>query len=112
MSPVQLRNLGIPRSKPEDGKGLLRTRRPGTGHFGNSGGWEETAGNHTHSAIHLPIHQKPQTRALERYGSRFSAPPSPQNSIPMEHVKKEFQPRITLGRTWGKFPEDLSQRDS
>ncbi|MBW0487428.1 hypothetical protein O181_027143 [Austropuccinia psidii MF-1] len=29
----------------------------------------------------------------------------------MEHGQKEVQPGIPLGRTWSKFPEDLSQRD-
>ncbi|MBW0488654.1 hypothetical protein O181_028369 [Austropuccinia psidii MF-1] len=29
----------------------------------------------------------------------------------MEHEKQEVQPGIPLGRTWSKFPEDLSQRD-
>ncbi|MBW0519221.1 hypothetical protein O181_058936 [Austropuccinia psidii MF-1] len=30
----------------------------------------------------------------------------------MEHVKQEVQPSIPLGRTWSKFPEDMSQRDT
>ncbi|MBW0580790.1 hypothetical protein O181_120505 [Austropuccinia psidii MF-1] len=29
----------------------------------------------------------------------------------MEHGQKEVQPGIPRGRTWGKFPEDFSQRD-
>ncbi|MBW0493343.1 hypothetical protein O181_033058 [Austropuccinia psidii MF-1] len=29
----------------------------------------------------------------------------------MEHGQQEAQPGIPLGRTWSKFPEDLSQRD-
>ncbi|MBW0510349.1 hypothetical protein O181_050064 [Austropuccinia psidii MF-1] len=29
----------------------------------------------------------------------------------MDHEQQEVQPGITLGRTWRKFPEDLSQRD-
>ncbi|MBW0553099.1 hypothetical protein O181_092814 [Austropuccinia psidii MF-1] len=29
----------------------------------------------------------------------------------MEHGKQEVRPGISLGRTWRKFPEDLSQRD-
>ncbi|MBW0481311.1 hypothetical protein O181_021026 [Austropuccinia psidii MF-1] len=29
----------------------------------------------------------------------------------MEHGQQEVQPSITLGTTWGKFPEDMSQRD-
>ncbi|MBW0547826.1 hypothetical protein O181_087541 [Austropuccinia psidii MF-1] len=99
MSPVHLRNIGIPRNQPEDRKGLLRMSRPEKGHFGHSGGWQATEGNDTHSANHLPSQQKTQTKGLEGYGSRSSAPPAPQRSITMEHEKKEFQPRITLGRS-------------
>ncbi|MBW0558401.1 hypothetical protein O181_098116 [Austropuccinia psidii MF-1] len=40
-------------------------RRPGTGHLGHSGGWQDTEVNHTQSAIHLQIQQQPQTRGLE-----------------------------------------------
>ncbi|MBW0539820.1 hypothetical protein O181_079535, partial [Austropuccinia psidii MF-1] len=29
----------------------------------------------------------------------------------MEHGQQEVQPSISLGRTWSKLPEDLSQRD-
>ncbi|MBW0478054.1 hypothetical protein O181_017769 [Austropuccinia psidii MF-1] len=29
----------------------------------------------------------------------------------MEHVQQEVQPGISLGKTWRKLPEDLSQRD-
>ncbi|MBW0588567.1 hypothetical protein O181_128282 [Austropuccinia psidii MF-1] len=29
----------------------------------------------------------------------------------MEHGKQEVSPSIPLGRTWSKFPEDMSQRD-
>ncbi|MBW0528665.1 hypothetical protein O181_068380 [Austropuccinia psidii MF-1] len=73
MSPVHLRNLGIRRNQPEDREGLSRTRRPGRGHLGHSGGWQDIEGNQTHSAIHIPIQQKPQTRGLEGYGSSSSA---------------------------------------
>ncbi|MBW0464388.1 hypothetical protein O181_004103 [Austropuccinia psidii MF-1] len=31
--------------------------------------------------------------------------------ISMGHGKQEVQPSIRLGRTWRKFPEDMSQRD-
>ncbi|MBW0573286.1 hypothetical protein O181_113001 [Austropuccinia psidii MF-1] len=31
--------------------------------------------------------------------------------ISMEHGKQEVQPGISLGRTWSKLPENLSQRD-
>ncbi|MBW0593051.1 hypothetical protein O181_132766 [Austropuccinia psidii MF-1] len=78
MSPVHLRNLGFQRNQPEDRDGLSRTRIPGRGHLGHSGGWQDTEGNHTHSSIHFAIQQEPQTRGLERYGSSFSAPPTPQ----------------------------------
>ncbi|MBW0502493.1 hypothetical protein O181_042208 [Austropuccinia psidii MF-1] len=30
----------------------------------------------------------------------------------MEHGQQEVQPGISMGRTWSKFPEDLSQRDN
>ncbi|MBW0461995.1 hypothetical protein O181_001710 [Austropuccinia psidii MF-1] len=111
MSHVHLRNLGIPRNQPENREGLFRTRRPGRGHLGHSGGWKETEGNHTHSAIHLPIKQKPQARGMEGYGSSSLAPPTPQRSFPMEHGQKEVQTGIPLGITWSKFPQDMSQRD-
>ncbi|MBW0548105.1 hypothetical protein O181_087820 [Austropuccinia psidii MF-1] len=39
-----------------------------------------------------------------------SALPTPQRFISMEHGQQEVQPSISLGRTWSKFPEDLSQR--
>ncbi|MBW0561249.1 hypothetical protein O181_100964 [Austropuccinia psidii MF-1] len=111
MSSVHLRNLGILRSQPEDKEGLFKTRRPGREHLGHSGGWQDTEGNHTHSAINLTILQKPQTRGMEGYGSSSSAPPKPQRSFTMEHGQQEVQPSIPLGRTWSKLPEDMSQRD-
>ncbi|MBW0482575.1 hypothetical protein O181_022290 [Austropuccinia psidii MF-1] len=85
MSPVHLRDLGFQRNQPEDRKGLSRTRRPERGHLGHSG--------------------------LERQRSSSSAPPTPQKFISREHGQQEVQPGISLGRTWSKFPEDLSQRD-
>ncbi|MBW0471255.1 hypothetical protein O181_010970 [Austropuccinia psidii MF-1] len=112
MSPVHLRNIGIPRNQPDDREGLSRTRRPGRGSLGHSSGWQDTEGNHTHSAIHLPFPQRPQTRGLEAYGSSSSAPPTPQRSFPMENGQQEVQPSILLGRTWSKLPEDMSQRDT
>ncbi|MBW0517972.1 hypothetical protein O181_057687 [Austropuccinia psidii MF-1] len=105
MSPVHLRN------QPQDREGLSRRRRPGRGHLGHSSEWQDTKGNHTHSSVHLQIQQKPQTRVLEGYGSSSSAPPTPQRSFPMEHGQQEVQPSITLGRTWSKLQEDMSQRD-
>ncbi|MBW0485635.1 hypothetical protein O181_025350 [Austropuccinia psidii MF-1] len=112
MSPVNLRNLGIPRNQAEDIEGLSRARRPGRGHLGHTGGWQETEGDHTHSAIHLTIQHRPKTRGLEGYGSSSSAPPTPQRSFPMKHGKQEVQPSIPLGRTWRKLPEDMYQRDT
>ncbi|MBW0527215.1 hypothetical protein O181_066930 [Austropuccinia psidii MF-1] len=111
MSPVHLRKLEITRNQPEDIEGLSRTRRPGRGHLGHSGGWQDTEGIHTHSAIHLPIQHKPQTRGLEGYESSSSPPPTPQRPFPMKHGQQKFQPRITLGRTWRKLPEDMYQID-
>ncbi|MBW0579296.1 hypothetical protein O181_119011 [Austropuccinia psidii MF-1] len=75
MSPVHLRKLGISRNQPEDREGLLRTRRPGRGQLGYSGEWQETEGNHTNSATHLPIQKKTKARGLEGSGSISSAPP-------------------------------------
>ncbi|MBW0475103.1 hypothetical protein O181_014818 [Austropuccinia psidii MF-1] len=54
---------------------------------------------------------KPQTRGLEVYLSGSSAPPTPQGPFAMEHGQQEVQPSIPLGRTWSKFPEDISPRD-
>ncbi|MBW0586470.1 hypothetical protein O181_126185 [Austropuccinia psidii MF-1] len=111
MSPVHLRILGFQRNQTEDREGLSRARRPGRGHLGHSGGWQNAEGNHTQTAIHIPIQQKPQTRGLERYGSSSSAPPTPQRFISMEHGQQDVKPGIPLGRTWSKLPEDLSQID-
>ncbi|MBW0538723.1 hypothetical protein O181_078438 [Austropuccinia psidii MF-1] len=99
MSPVHFRNLGIPRNQQEGREGLSRTRRPGRGHLGHSGGWQDIEGNHTHSAIHFPIQQKPQTRGLEGHGSSSSAPPTPQRPFSLEDGQQKVQPSIPLGRT-------------
>ncbi|MBW0481865.1 hypothetical protein O181_021580 [Austropuccinia psidii MF-1] len=48
---------------------------------------------------------------MEGHGSGSSAPPTTQIFIPMEHGQQEVQYSITLGRTWRKLPEDMSQRD-
>ncbi|MBW0489593.1 hypothetical protein O181_029308 [Austropuccinia psidii MF-1] len=90
MLPVHLRNLGIPRNQPEDREGLSRIRRSGRGHLGRS---------------------KPQTRGLDRYGSSSSPPTTPQRPFLMEHGQQDVQPRIPLGRTWSRLPEDMSQRN-
>ncbi|MBW0513048.1 hypothetical protein O181_052763 [Austropuccinia psidii MF-1] len=111
MSLVHLRDLGFQRHKPEDREGLSRNRRPGREQLGHSDGWQDIEGNYTHSAIHIPIQQKPQTRGLEGYGPSSSAQPTPQRGFSMEHGHQEVQPGIPLGRTCSKFPEDLSQRD-
>ncbi|MBW0496492.1 hypothetical protein O181_036207 [Austropuccinia psidii MF-1] len=110
MSPVHLRDLGLQRHQPEDREALSRSRKPGRRHLGHSGGWKDIEGNHTHSAIHIPIQQKPKTRGLEGYGLSSSAPPTPQRPFSMEHGQQEVQPGIPLGRTLRKLPEDLSQR--
>ncbi|MBW0485195.1 hypothetical protein O181_024910 [Austropuccinia psidii MF-1] len=89
MSPRHLRNLGLQTNQPEYREGLSRTRRPGTGHLGHSGGWQDTEENHTHPSIHFTIQQEPQTRGLEKYGSSSSAPPTPQRVISMEHGQQE-----------------------
>ncbi|MBW0581846.1 hypothetical protein O181_121561 [Austropuccinia psidii MF-1] len=89
MSPVYLRNLGIQRNQPEDREGLSRTRRPGRGQLGHSGGWQDIEGNQPHSAINFQIQQKPQTRGLEGYVSSSSAPQTPQRPVSIEHGQQE-----------------------
>ncbi|MBW0497062.1 hypothetical protein O181_036777 [Austropuccinia psidii MF-1] len=111
MSPVHLRYLCFQRHQPEDRESLSRTRRPGRGNLGDSGGWQDIEGNHTHSAIHIPIQKKPQNRGLEGYGSSSSAPPTPQRPFSIEHGQQDIQPGIPLGRSWSRLPEDMSQRD-
>ncbi|MBW0549541.1 hypothetical protein O181_089256 [Austropuccinia psidii MF-1] len=111
MSPVHLRDLVFQRNEPEDGEGLSRTRRPGRGHLGHSGGWQNNQGDNINPSIHTPTQQEPQTRGLEGYGSSSSAPPTPQRFISIEHGQQEVQPSISLGRTWSNLQEDLSQRD-
>ncbi|MBW0488245.1 hypothetical protein O181_027960 [Austropuccinia psidii MF-1] len=75
MPPVHLRDLGIPRNKPEDRKRLLITRRPG---FGQGGEWKDTQRDHAHTPIHLPVQHTHKTRGLDRHGSSPSAPPTSQ----------------------------------
>ncbi|MBW0476582.1 hypothetical protein O181_016297 [Austropuccinia psidii MF-1] len=99
MSPVHLRNLGIPRNQPEDREGLSRTRIPGGRHLGHSGVWQNNEGDNINLAIHTPIQQKPQPRGLEGYRSSSSDPPTPQRLISMEHGQQEVQPSNSLGRT-------------
>ncbi|MBW0493385.1 hypothetical protein O181_033100 [Austropuccinia psidii MF-1] len=111
MAPAYLRDLGFQRNQPKDREGFSRTRRPGRGHLGHSDGWQDNEGDNLNPTIHTSIQQKPQTRGLGRHGSISSAPPTPQRLISMEHGQQEVQPGISLGRTWSKFPDDLSQRD-
>ncbi|MBW0508157.1 hypothetical protein O181_047872 [Austropuccinia psidii MF-1] len=85
-------------------------RRPERGHLGHGGEWKETEGNHTHSAIHLPIQQKTQKRGLEGYGSSSSAPPTCERTLPIELGQQEVQPSIPLRRALNRFLEDMSQR--
>ncbi|MBW0573107.1 hypothetical protein O181_112822 [Austropuccinia psidii MF-1] len=99
MSPVYLRDLGFQRNQPEDREGLSRTRRPGRGHLGNSGRWQNNEGDNINLAINTPFQQGPQTRGLERHASSSSAPPTPQRFISMEHGKPEVQPSNSLGQT-------------
>ncbi|MBW0504271.1 hypothetical protein O181_043986 [Austropuccinia psidii MF-1] len=106
MSPVYLRDLGFQRNQPEDREGLSRTRRPGRGHLGHSGGWQKNEGDNINLAIHTPFQQGPQTRGLERHGSSSSAPPTPQRFISIEHGEQEVQPGSSLGRTWSKRTTD------
>ncbi|MBW0539848.1 hypothetical protein O181_079563 [Austropuccinia psidii MF-1] len=111
MSPVHLTDLCFQNHQPEDRERLSRTRIPGRGHLGHSGGWQDIEGNYTHSSNHIPIQQKPQTRGLEGYGPIYSASPTPQRFSSMQHGQQEVQPGIPLGRTWSEFPEDRLQID-
>ncbi|MBW0462238.1 hypothetical protein O181_001953 [Austropuccinia psidii MF-1] len=69
MSPVHLRNLGVPRSPKEDRIGLFRARETG---FGKNGDWQDTQGYYYHTPIHISIQQTLKARGLERYGSSTS----------------------------------------
>ncbi|MBW0550145.1 hypothetical protein O181_089860 [Austropuccinia psidii MF-1] len=111
MSPVYLGDLSFQGNQPEDRECLSRTRRPGRGHLGHSGGWQNNEGDNINLAIHTRFQQGPQTRGLERHGSSSLAPPTPQRFFSMENGKQEVQPGIPFGRTWRKLPQDLSQRD-
>ncbi|MBW0467785.1 hypothetical protein O181_007500 [Austropuccinia psidii MF-1] len=51
-------------------------------------------------------------RGLEGYGSSLSASTTPERAFPMEHEQQGVPPRIPPGRTWSKFPEDMSQKDT
>ncbi|MBW0566638.1 hypothetical protein O181_106353 [Austropuccinia psidii MF-1] len=84
MSPVHLRSIGVPRNQKEE-----RTEN-----------------------FRIPVQRKPQSRGLERHGTSSPAPPTPPRPVTMENGKQEVQPQITLGRTWKKFPEYISQNDN
>ncbi|MBW0487873.1 hypothetical protein O181_027588 [Austropuccinia psidii MF-1] len=109
MSHLHLSNLGISRNQPEDRQGLFRNKIPGSGHHNR---WQSTEGNNTHNSIHLPIQQRPQTKGIKGYGSSSSSLPTPQRLFPMEHGQHKVQPSFTLGITWSRLPEDISQRDT
>ncbi|MBW0553777.1 hypothetical protein O181_093492 [Austropuccinia psidii MF-1] len=108
---LNTRDLGFQRNQLEDREGFSRTRRPGRGSLGHSGRWKNNEGDNINFAIHTPFQQEPQTRGLGRHESSSSAPSTPQRFISMENGQQEFQPGISLGRTWSKLPENLSQRD-
>ncbi|MBW0526823.1 hypothetical protein O181_066538 [Austropuccinia psidii MF-1] len=92
MSTVYLRDLSLQRNQPEDREGLSTTRRPGRGHLGHSGGYQNNEGDNINLTIYTKFQQEPQTRGLERDGSSSSAPPIPQRFISMEHGQQGFQP--------------------
>ncbi|MBW0519196.1 hypothetical protein O181_058911 [Austropuccinia psidii MF-1] len=102
------RDLGFQQNQPENREGLSRTRRPGRGHLGHNGGWQNNEGDNINLAIHTPFQQKPQTRGQERHGSSSSPPPTPQRFISMEHGQQEVQPGISLGRTVENHNQDQS----
>ncbi|MBW0494140.1 hypothetical protein O181_033855 [Austropuccinia psidii MF-1] len=68
MSTVYLGDLGFQRNQPEDREGLSRTRIPGIGHLGHSGGWQTNEGDNINLSIHTPSQQEPQSRVLETHG--------------------------------------------
>ncbi|MBW0548251.1 hypothetical protein O181_087966 [Austropuccinia psidii MF-1] len=99
MPPVYLRDLGFQRNQPEDREELSRTRRPGRGHLGHSGGWQTNEGDNINLNINTPFQQEPQTRGLERHRSSSSALPTPQRFLSIVHGQQGVQPGISLGRT-------------
>ncbi|MBW0557371.1 hypothetical protein O181_097086 [Austropuccinia psidii MF-1] len=93
------------RNQPEDREGLSRTRRPGGGHLGHSGGWHNIEGNHTHSAIHFQIKQKHQTRGLEGYESSFQ-------KINLKKITFKELMEITKGRNCTRQFRLLAERET
>ncbi|MBW0495782.1 hypothetical protein O181_035497 [Austropuccinia psidii MF-1] len=71
ISPVHLRELGVPRNQTEESRGPFRSRSSAFGQ---------------------------------------NAPPTPERPVPMKHGKQEAKPGFTPGTTWGKLPEDMSQK--
>ncbi|MBW0570955.1 hypothetical protein O181_110670 [Austropuccinia psidii MF-1] len=67
MSPVYLRDLGFQKNQLEDREGFSRTRRPGRGHLGHSGGMQNNERDNINLAIQTPFQQERQTRGLERH---------------------------------------------
>ncbi|MBW0573398.1 hypothetical protein O181_113113 [Austropuccinia psidii MF-1] len=112
MSPVYLGDLGFQRNQPEDREGLARTRRPGRGHLGHSGGWQNNEGDDINLAIHAPFQQEPQTRGLERHGSSSSAPPTPQRFLSMEHGQQEVLTRSRPNQLYSGFTPFTNQKIS
>ncbi|MBW0496969.1 hypothetical protein O181_036684 [Austropuccinia psidii MF-1] len=108
MTPVHLRELELPKNKPEERAGLFRSRGSG---FGQNRECKDIQGDHAHTPINLPFQQKTQTRGLDKHGSSTSDPSNPQRTVPMENAKQDSQSTFTLGRIWGNLPEDMSQRD-
>ncbi|MBW0486416.1 hypothetical protein O181_026131 [Austropuccinia psidii MF-1] len=96
MSLVHLRDLGVPRTLPQERTGIFRLRISGLGKHGE---WQETKGNHSNTPIHLPIEQTPQTGGMDRHGSSTSAPLTPQKTVPIENGKQDVEPCLKLGRT-------------
>ncbi|MBW0469331.1 hypothetical protein O181_009046 [Austropuccinia psidii MF-1] len=107
MSPVHLRELGIPRNQPEERTGLFRSRRSG---FGKYDEWKDIKGNNAHTPIQLQIQQIHQARGVDRHGSSTSAPLTSQIPVPVKNGTHKVQPGFTLSITRGKLPEDISQR--
>ncbi|MBW0460474.1 hypothetical protein O181_000189 [Austropuccinia psidii MF-1] len=98
----------MPRNKPKGRTELFISRRSV---FGQNSEWQDTEAVDTHTTIHLPIQQRPQTRGLNRNVSSTSAPPTPQRPVSVEHETHEVQPVFQLGGTRGNLTEDMSQRD-
>ncbi|MBW0549742.1 hypothetical protein O181_089457 [Austropuccinia psidii MF-1] len=90
MSPVNLRDLDFQRNQPEDREGFSRARRPGRGHLGHSGGWQNNEVENINLAIYTPFQQEPQTGGLARHGSSSSAPPTPQRLFQWSLDNKRF----------------------